>query len=145
MVYLVGECEQFPISFHTIVCNVVVTEVEIAAGVVVMQDILYIYCLLESLERKIELVMVLKMDNSRAVDIVNSWSDHGRTCHYFLHKLKDQILLTIRHIQGDSNDMDIFMKNAMSAMFNRYVALFVRSNKYLQEQDQASSREAVRG
>ena len=43
-------------------------EAEIAAGVMVTQDMLYMYHLLESLELKVELSMVLKMDNSGAVD-----------------------------------------------------------------------------
>ena len=94
--------------------------------------------------------MTLEMDNSGAVEITNSWSVGGRTCHmdvrnYFLHKLKDQELLVIKHIPGESNDTDIFMKNVTSAVFNRHVPLYVGSDEYLQEQDQALSGEAVRG
>ena len=58
-----------------------VTEAEIAAGVMVAQDMLYIYRLLESLELEVELPMVLEMDNSDAVDITNSWSVGGRMRH----------------------------------------------------------------
>ena len=58
-----------------------VTEAEIAAGVMVSQDMLYIYCTFESLKLKVELPMVLEMDNSGAVDIANSWSVGGRTRH----------------------------------------------------------------
>ncbi len=66
----------------------------------VAQDMLYIYRLLESLELEVELPMVLKMDNSSAVDIANSWSVGGRMLHvnvhnYFLRKIKDQGLLVI--------------------------------------------------
>ena len=48
--------------------------------------------------------MVLKMDNSGAVDIANSWIVSGRTCHvdvqnYFLRKLKDKGLLVIKLLQ----------------------------------------------
>ena len=81
------------------------------------------YCLMESLELKVELPMVLKMDNSSAVDIANSWSIGGRTrhvdvCNNFLHELRDQGLLVIRHIVGDKNDADNLM-NVMSVIFNR--------------------------
>ena len=70
--------------------------------------------------------MVLKMDNSGAVDIVNSWGAGGRTRHvdvrnYFLQELKDQGMLVIKHIPGDSNDANIFTKNVMSAIFNRHI------------------------
>ncbi len=49
-----------------------VTEAKIASGVMVAQDMLYIYCSLESLKLKMELPMVLEMDNSGAVDIAKS-------------------------------------------------------------------------
>ena len=111
-------------------------EVEIAAGVMVAQDMLYMYHLLESLELEVELPMVLEMDNSGAVDIANSWSVGGRMHHvdirnYFLHKLKDQGLLVIRHIAGESNDADIFTKNVMSAVFNRHITLYVGEDEYM--------------
>ena len=85
------------ISFRSVTQKFVtlsVTEAEIAAGVMVAQDMLYIYRLLESLELEVELPMLLEMDNSGAVDIANSWSDGGRTRHvnmrnYFLCELKD--------------------------------------------------------
>jgi len=84
-----------------------VTEAEIAAVVMVAQDMLYTDRLYELLELKVELPMVLEMDNSGAVDIANSWSVGSRTCHidvgnYFLHELKDQGLLVSRHIPNIS-------------------------------------------
>ena len=76
-------------------------------GVMVAQDMLYIYLSLESLKLKVKLPIVLEMDNSGAVNISNSWSGDGRTRHvdvqnYFLCKLKDQGLLVIKHIPGDA-------------------------------------------
>ena len=56
-------------------------EAEIGTGVMVAQDMLYMYRLLESLELNIELTMVLEMDNSWDVDIANSWSVGSRTRH----------------------------------------------------------------
>ena len=50
------------------------TGAKIAAGVMVAQDMLYTYHLLESLKLEVELPMVLEMDNAGAVDIANSWS-----------------------------------------------------------------------
>ena len=81
-----------PILFHSVNQKFVtlsVTEAKIAAGVMVADDMLYVYRLLESLELEVELPMVLEMDNSGAVDIPNSWSVDGRMCHvdvrnYFL-------------------------------------------------------------
>jgi hypothetical protein len=62
-----------------------VTEAKIAARVMVAQDMLYVYWLMESLELEVELHMVLKMDNSGEVDIANSWSVGGRTRHVDVH------------------------------------------------------------
>ena len=90
--------------------------------------------------------MVLKMDNSGAVDIANSWSVGGRTCHvdvqnYFLRKFKDKGLLVIKHIAGEKNDADIFTKNMTLVIFDRYVPLYVGNDEYTS--NRVSSREAV--
>ena len=103
-----------PICFRSVTQKFVtlsVTEAEIAAGVMVAQDMLYVYRLLESLDLKVKLPMVLEMDNSGAVDIANSWSVGGRTRfvdvrNYFLCKLKDQGLFVIKHIAGDDEYMN---------------------------------------
>jgi len=87
-----------PICFRSVTQKFVtlsVTEAEIAADVMVAQDMLYMYRLLESLELEVELPIVLEMYNSGAADIANSWSVGGRMRHvdvhnYFLRKLKDQ-------------------------------------------------------
>ena len=58
-----------------------VTEAESTAGVMTAQDMLYVYRLLLSLGLKVELPMLLKMDNNGAVDLANNWSVGGRTRH----------------------------------------------------------------
>ncbi len=80
------------------------------------------------------------------VDIANSWSVGGRTCHvdvrnYFLCKLKDEGLLVIQHIAGELNDADIFTMNVTSAIFDRHMPLYVGHNKDISSQ--GSSGEAV--
>ena len=93
--------------------------------------------------------MLLKIDNSGAVDIANSWSVGGRTRHidvqnYFLRELKDQSLLVIKHIPGESNDANIFTKNATLEMFNCHITLYMGRDEYL-SQVQVSSGEAGEG
>ena len=66
-----------PISFCSVTQKFVtlsVTEAKIAAGVMVAQDMLYVYRLLESLELEVELPMVVKMDNKGVVELSNNWS-----------------------------------------------------------------------
>ena len=125
------------------------TEAKMVAAVMVAQDMLYVYWLLELVGLNIELAMVLEMNDSGAVDIANSWSVSGKTRHvdvqnYFLRKLKDQGLLVIKHIPGDTNDADIFTKNVTSAMFNQHVPLYVGVDEYVSVHDWAFSGEAVR-
>eukprot|EP01082_Thalassiosira_pseudonana_P005580 g5185.t1 g5185 contig19:116136-117317(-) len=75
-----------------------VTEAESAAGVTEAQDMLYAYNIIKSLGLKVELPMILEMDNKGAVDLANSWRIGGRTRHidvrmHFLRELKSQGLL----------------------------------------------------
>jgi hypothetical protein len=117
-----------------------VTEAEFAAGVMVVQNMMYMYQLLALLELKVELSMLLEMDNSGAVDIANRWSVSGRTHHmdvrnYFLHKLKDQGLLTVKHISGNDNDSDIFTKNVTAAVFNHHMLHYTGYDEYIQVQE----------
>jgi hypothetical protein len=106
------------------------------------------YHLLESLELKVELPMLLDMDNSRGVNIVNSWIFKGRTRqvdvqNYFLRELKDQVLLTIRYIPGDDKNSNIFTKNLTAVVFNHHIPHYLGLDDYVQVQGQALSGEAV--
>jgi hypothetical protein len=56
------------------------TETEIAASMMVAKDMLYVYCLLESLELKVELPMVLEMGSSGPVDNATSYQN-TTICH----------------------------------------------------------------
>ena len=115
----------FPIVFQSATqkfMTMSVTEAETAAGVMVAQDMMYAYRILMSLGLEVETPMILEMDNKGAVDLANKWSVGGRTrhvdvCNNFLHQLKDQGLLLVRHILGDNNDADIFRKNVTVAIF----------------------------
>jgi hypothetical protein len=54
-----------------------VTEVEGTAGVTEAQAMLFVYNILKSLGLKVQLPMVLEMDNKGAVNLANSWSVGG--------------------------------------------------------------------
>ena len=113
-----------------------VTEAEQAAGVTEAQDMLYTYRVIESIGLKVKLPMLLEMDNSGAVDLANNFSIGGRTRHvdvrqHFLRELKDEGLLVIKHVDGDSNDADIFTKNTEAKVFNRHLPKYVGKDKYM--------------
>jgi hypothetical protein len=117
-----------------------VTEAEGAAGVTEAQDMLFVYNILKSLGLKVQLPMVLEMDNKGAVDLDNSWSVGGHNHHvnvqmYFLRELKDNGLLVIRHFSGDNNDTDIFTKNTTSAVFNKHFVKFIGNDEYVQDSE----------
>ena len=56
-------------------------EAELNAAVLCMQDILYGKNLLESVGLKVQLPMILEMDNKGAVNLINSSSVGGHTCN----------------------------------------------------------------
>ena len=58
-----------------------VTEAKLIAGVMCVQDMLYIMRVLESVGLNVKKLMLLEMDNKGAYDLANNWSVGGRTCH----------------------------------------------------------------
>ena len=122
-----------PIVFQNITqkfMTLPVTEAETAAGVMVVQDMMYAYCILMSLGSEVETPMILEMDNKGAVDLANNWSVGRRTrnvdiCNNFLCELKDQGQLLVKHIPGGDNDTDILTKNVTAAIFNKHIPKFV--------------------
>ena len=113
-----------------------VTEAESAAGVMVAQDMLYTYRMLTSMGLQVEMPMVLEMDNKGAVDLANNWSVGGRTRHvdvrnYFLRELKDEGVLSIKHVSGEDNEADIFTKNTSGPVFEKHIRKFVGDDEYM--------------
>jgi hypothetical protein len=85
---------------------------------------------LESIGLKVELFMILEMDNTGAVDLVNSFSVGGRTQHInvkqcFLRELKEAKVLVVKWIPGLENEADIFMKNLDRPLFKHYAELLL--------------------
>jgi len=88
---------------------------------------------------QVELPMVLEMDNKGAVDLANNWSVGGRTRHvdvrnYFLRELKDEGVLSIKHVSGEDNEADIFTKNTSGPVFEKHIHKFVGDNEYMLEE-----------
>ena len=80
--------------------------------------------------------MVLEMDNKGAVDLANNWSVGGRTRHvdvrnYFLRELKDEGVLSIKHVSGEDNEADIFTKNTSGPVFEKHIRKFVGDDEYM--------------
>jgi hypothetical protein len=105
-------------------------EAEVNAAVLCVQDIIYQKNTLESIGLRVELPMVLEMDNRGAINLINSFSVGGRTRHIdvkqcFLQELKEAKVLVVKWIAGSENEADIFTKNLDGPLFKRYAKLLL--------------------
>jgi hypothetical protein len=103
---------------------------ELNAAVLCVQDMMYQRKMLESIGLKVELLMILEMDNNGAVDLVNSFSVGGHTRHIdvkqcFLQELKEAKVLVVKWIPGSENEADIFTKNLDGPLFKHYAELLL--------------------
>jgi hypothetical protein len=86
--------------------------------------------MLQSFGLKLELSMILEMDNKGAVNLINSFSVGGCTQHInvklcFLQELKEANLLIVKWILGSENKADLFTKNLDGPLFKCYAELFL--------------------
>ena len=109
-----------------------VTEAEVIALVMCVQEMLYIAKVLESMDLKVEKPMKVFSDNKGAVDLANGWSVAGNTKHMevrimFLRELKESGALQVEWISTASNEADIFTKNVEAKLFQRHVSTFCKN------------------
>ena len=102
-----------------------VTEAELYAAIMCVQDMLYAMRILNSMGLEVELPMVLEVDNKGAVDICNSWTVGGRTRHvevkmYFLRELKEQGLVKVIWKSGAEICADIYTQNLPGPLFENF-------------------------
>jgi hypothetical protein len=100
-------------------------EAELNAAFLCVQDMLYAKNLFESIGLKVELPMVLEIDNKGAVDLINSFTVGGRTHHInikqcFPQELKESKQLIVNWISGSENNADMFTKNLDGPLFKKY-------------------------
>ncbi len=101
---------------------------ELNAAVLCAEDMMYQKNTLESIGLKVELPMILEIDNKGAVDFVNSFSVGGRTRHInvkqcSLQEIKEAKVFVVKWIPGSENEADIFTKNLDGPLFKRYAEL----------------------
>ena len=130
--------EQAPVMFKSATQKHValsVTEAELYAGVSTAQDMLYVKNVLESMELKVKLPMVLEMDNQAAVHLAKNWSVGGMTRHIdvrqcFLRELKEAGTLIVKWIPGPLNEADLFTKNLPGPMFEEFSRALIGEDEY---------------
>jgi hypothetical protein len=115
-----------------------VTEAELFAATQCAQDMLFVMCILNSLGLKVELPMILEIDNRGAVDITNNWAIGGRTRHvevkqYFLRELKEMGLIVCKWCNGAKMTSDLFTKNLAGPLFDKHAQSFVGHDEYMKQ------------
>jgi hypothetical protein len=93
-----------------------VTEAELFAAVMTVQDMLFIMRIVESMGLQVEKQMLLEIDNKGAKDLINNWSVGGRLRHievkqFFLRELKEQGLIVVKWLASEDNTADMMTKN----------------------------------
>jgi hypothetical protein len=102
-----------------------VTEAELMSGTSCGQYMVYVKKYLENLGLKVELPMLLEIDNKGAVDLINGFSTNGRTKHidtrlFWLRELKERNIIKVRWVSGKNNEADLFTKNLGNKEFEKY-------------------------
>ena len=113
-------------------CALSVTEASLIATVTVVQHMIYVMNLLNSFELKVELPMVIEIDNKGCVNLINNWSVSGRTRHIdakknYLRELKENWVIELRWCPGKENSSDLFTKNFGGPVFEKH------SDEYVSE------------
>jgi hypothetical protein len=108
-----------------------VTEAEMVAGTECAQDMLFIRKILESMQLKVKLPMILEIDNKGFVDFTQSWSTGGRMRHidcryYFLRELREKNIIKVNWISSENHSADIFTKNTDTKTFERHAATYIQ-------------------
>ena len=140
-----------PISFRSKMMPIValsVTEAELFAATLCAQDMLFAMRILNSLGLKVELPMILEVDNRGAKDLTCNWTVGGRTRHvevkqFFLRELREQGLIEVRWCNGESMTSDLFTKNLAGPLFDKHAQSFVGRDQYMQNRGDVEWTEEV--
>ena len=86
-----------------------VTESELVSGVTCAQDMLFVKNIVESIDCKVKLSMLLEIDNKGVVDLIHSFSVSGRTKHIqyiylWLRDTQEQGLINFQSNEGEDNE-----------------------------------------
>jgi hypothetical protein len=114
-----------------------VTESELISGTECAQDMMYTLQIVKSMGLKVELPMILEIDNKgMVVDISNNWSVGGRTRHmntryYFLRELKEAGLMRVIWRSGYDMPSDMLTKNLARSFFEKHITTFCGTGEYL--------------
>ena len=106
-----------------------VTEKELNPGVYCSQYTMYDLKVLESMELKLKLNMLMEIENSGTVDlennlIVSGTTRHTETLQHHLQELKEEGYLVVKWISDEVKETVIFTKNISGTVFNRHIRAY---------------------
>jgi hypothetical protein len=101
------------------------TEAEYYASSETAKELLFIYNLIISMEKDLELPIIMHVDNTGAIYLANNYSTGPRTKHIDIrtHFVRDLIIngiLKVVFIKSEDNDADIFTKNVSEELYEKH-------------------------
>ena len=101
------------------------TEAEYFAISEIAKEILFTKQLLDTIGIKIELPIIIRVDNVGAIFLANNFSIGQRTKHidiraHFIREYIEDDILKLVFIRSEDNDADIFTKNLSEDIFNKH-------------------------
>jgi hypothetical protein len=108
------------------------TEAEYFAISEIAKEILFTKQLLDTIGIKVELPIIIRVDNVGAIFLANNFSISQRTKHidirtHFVREYIEDEILKLVFIRSEDNDSDIFTKNLSEDAFNKH------SNKMVED------------
>ena len=130
-----------PISYQSkmmLIIALSATEAELFAATQCAMDMLFAMRVMNAIGLKIQLPMILEVDNKVAVDLCNNWSIGGRTRHvevkqFFLRELKESGLIHEKWTSGDAMTSDMFTKNLAGPLISGWLNTVMSSGLRLQQ------------
>jgi hypothetical protein len=101
------------------------TEAEYYASSETAKELQFIHNLVISMEKNLELPIIMNVDNTGAIYLANNYSTGPRTKHidirtHFVRELIIDGILKIVFVKSEDNDADIFTKNVGEELFEKH-------------------------
>ena len=106
-----------------------VVEAELIVLAQVVQEMLCVIRILESIGLKVQKHVIVESDNKGAIDLCNSLKFDGRTKNIdtrccFLRELKEEGTVVFQWISGKSNSTDLLTKNLPNPLFTKHAGRY---------------------
>ena len=116
-------------SFGQKIIALYVAEGELIALVQVVQEILYVMRIMESMQLQVENPMIVESYNKGEIDLCNIWTVGVRTKHidtryYFLREFKEDGILEFNWISGKENSTDFVTTNFSTPLFTKHAGYY---------------------